>query len=78
MKRHNSETNFNFIRSLNSSKGLGNVKLDFHEISERNEKKLLRSIWFKKYAEINPIATKKRIVLTEYKNTITTTKIKVK
>lgn len=78
MKAHNNETNFNFVRSLNSSKGLGNVKLDFHEISERNEQKLLRSIWFKKYAEINPIATKKRILLTEYKNTIITTKIKVK
>ena len=78
MKAHNNETNFNFIRSLNSSKGLGNVKLDFNEISERNEEKLLRYIWFKKYAKINPIATKNRIILTEYKNTIITTKIKVK
>jgi hypothetical protein len=78
MKRHNSETNFNFIRSLNSSKGLGNVKLDFHNSNEKSECKLLKAIWFKKYAEINPIATKKRILLTEYKNTIITTKIKVK
>ena len=78
MKAHNSQTNFNFIRSLNSSKGLGNVKLDFKEINERSECKLLKAIWFKKYAEINPIATKKRIILTEYKNTITITKIKVK
>lgn len=78
MKAHNNETNFNFVRSLNSSKGLGNVKLDFHEINERSECKLLKAIWFKKCAEINPIATKKRILLTEYKNTITITKIKVK
>lgn len=78
MKAHNSETNFNFVRSLNSSKGLGNVKLDFYNSNEKSECKLLKAIWFKKYAEINPIATKKRILLTEYNPMITTTKIKVK
>lgn len=74
MKAHNTETNFAFVRSLESSKGLGNLKLDFYDTAENNEYKLLKAIWFKKMAaEVKPY--KKKITLTEF-STNTTTLIK--
>lgn len=77
MGAHNSLTNYNFIRQLRKYKDLGNIKLDFNDISQERERKLLLAIWFKKTAENNADFIKKRITITSY-NTNTITKIKLK
>lgn len=77
MGAHNSQTNYNFIRQLKHYKDLGSIKLDFNDISQERERKLLLAIWFKKQAENNSSLIKKRITITSY-DTNTTTKIKLK
>mgnify|MGYP000920106697 CR=1 FL=1 len=70
MKRHNQQTNFGFIRELQNSKNLANLKIgNFYGNAEESENILLRCIYYKKSANEFKLPTNtRRIDLTEYKN----------
>jgi hypothetical protein len=70
MKAHNLQSNFAFIKSLNSNKSLGTKQFNFIAITPKEIDYLYRAIQYKKDAAEYQIGIVKsnKIRITEYKN----------
>jgi hypothetical protein len=71
MKRHNLETNFQFLKGLKINSNLGNTKIKFTELTNPKEsERLYKAINFRKQADEFQIGNVKsrKIKLTEYQS----------